>query len=91
MSAETGKKAKEIFREKMNEIDVLLSDIIITDYNGIELADEFKKIKPDLEVVLTSGYSNDKFIYSKIKEKGYSFIQKPFEIKEMLELIREKF
>ncbi|TYB31412.1 MAG: PAS domain S-box protein [Candidatus Mcinerneyibacterium aminivorans] len=91
ISAETGKKAKEIFREKMNEIDVLLSDIIITDYNGIELADEFKKIKPDLEVVLTSGYSNDKFIYSKIKEKGYSFIQKPFDIKDMLELIREKF
>jgi len=41
----------------------------------------------DLKIILTSGYTNKKVMPSKIQKKGYKFIQKPFDIIQLLKLI----
>jgi len=89
LSAESGKKGHKIFKEKKDEIDLLISDIVLTDENGIDLANKMKKEKSDLKVILTSGYSNDEYLHSEIDEKGYEFIQKPFHIKDLVKLIKK--
>jgi len=89
ISTETGKEAEKIFDSKKEEIDLIISDIILTDINGIKLVDKLRKVKKDMKVILTSGYSDEKVLHQKMKEKGYYFIQKPFSIKELAYLVKK--
>ena len=57
--------------------------------NGIELAEEIVLRKPEIKVVLTSGYSDDKIQYSKIGEKGFKFLSKPYSSDGVLRVMNE--
>jgi PAS domain S-box-containing protein len=88
-TAETGHEATEIFNQNKDNIDLVLSDVVLPDINGIDLIEKFHKIDKDLPVILCSGYTEKKSHRSVINEKGFAFIQKPFTIKEVLTRIRE--
>ena len=87
-SCQSGEEALESFAKHQDEIDLLISDVIMTGINGLELADTIKSSYNDIQIILTSGYTNKKVIPSDIKAKGYKFLQKPYEIRELLKLIR---
>ena len=87
--AGSGEEALDIFNREKDDIDLLISDVVMTGMNGVELADKLKEERPDLKVILSSGYSDRKIIKSKIKSRGYAFIRKPYNVNELLELIRE--
>ena len=89
ISAETGEEAENLFNSNKEKIDLIISDIILTDTNGIKLVDKFKNVKKNVKVILTSGYSNEKFLHEKMNEKGYYFIQKPFSLKELGYLVKK--
>jgi len=87
LSAKNGEEALEIFKNRKDEIDLLLSDVIMTGIDGVELADKLKAQKQNLKVILSSGYSDKKVAKSAIKDKGYRFIQKPYDILQLLKKI----
>jgi PAS domain S-box-containing protein len=87
LSAKNGEEAIEIFKNRKDEIDLLLSDVIMTGIDGVELADKLKAQKQNLKVILSSGYSDKKVAKSAIKDKGYRFIQKPYDILQLLKKI----
>jgi len=87
-SAKSGERALEIF-DNNGDIDLLLSDVIMTGMDGVELANRLKNRKDDLQVILSSGYSNKKVSKAKIRDKGYRFIQKPYDILQLLKVIHE--
>jgi len=89
LTAETGRAAIEIFTHNKDNIDLVLSDVVLPDINGIELIEKFHGIDEDLPVILCSGYTEKKSHLSVINEKGFAFIQKPFTIKEVLTRIKE--
>ncbi|MBN2656172.1 MAG: PAS domain S-box protein [Spirochaetales bacterium] len=77
--------------EKHNQINLLLSDIIMPDMNGTELFENLKDIKKDLKVIFMSGYSNEILKDYKIDKKSGAFIQKPFTAEQLLMKIGEFF
>jgi len=88
---DNGKDAIEIFKEKYNEIACVILDIIMPDMNGIEVLEEIKKIYPDANVILVSGYT-EKYINKKLGYKNVVFLIKPIllvELKELLENINK--
>lgn len=87
LSANNGEDAIRIFKEKKQSIDLLISDVIMTGIDGIELAEILKQKQKDLKVILSSGYSSKKIAKSKIKEKGFQFIQKPYDILDLLKKV----
>ncbi len=87
ISAENGEKAIKIFNKNKNSIDLLISDVVMTGIDGIELAQKLKNEKDDLKVILSSGYSSKKIAKAKIREKGFKFIQKPYDILDLLKKI----
>jgi len=89
LSAKSGEEALELFAKNKDNIDLLLSDVIMTGIDGVELANKLKKQNKDLQVILSSGYSNKKVALRKIKDKGYRFIQKPYDITKLLSLLHE--
>ena len=86
-SVTNGEEALKVFENNKNEIDLLLSDVIMTGMDGVELANKLKSSNKDLKVILSSGYSNKKVAKSRIKDKKYKFIQKPYDIMKLLRIL----
>ncbi|MBD3287985.1 PAS domain S-box protein [candidate division KSB1 bacterium] len=86
--AESAAEATKIFTSENREFILVFSDVVLPDRNGINLIEDFLSKKPDLKVILSSGYSDRKSQFHEIKEKGYAFLQKPFDIKDLLNTIQ---
>ena len=64
--------------------DMMIIDIVLPDMSGFELATKAKKIRPDMAVIIMTGYI-DEFSYEDAIESGASdFIKKPFSVKELI-------
>jgi PAS domain S-box-containing protein len=89
MPVRSGSEAVRLFSEKKDEIDMVILDMVMPEMNGSETFDLLKKIRPDLKVLLSSGYSLSEEA-SQILHNGFnSFIQKPFDINRVSSKIRE--
>jgi PAS domain S-box-containing protein len=89
LSATCAEEALELFNQNKEDIDLLISDVIMTGMDGVALADQLKEEKKDLKVILSSGYSDKKVSKPRIKEKGYRFIQKPYDVLNLLKTIHK--
>ena len=87
--AENGKKAVDLFCKNADDIVCVLLDLSMPFLNGEEVFNKIKNIKPDIKVILSSGY-NEQDVTQKFAEKDLAgFIQKPYVPKILLEKIRE--
>jgi len=89
LTARDGKEAMEIFEKNWEEIDMVVLDMIMPGMGGGECFDRMKGIKPDIKVLLSSGYSIDGQATEILNRGCDGFIQKPFNIKEMSQKLRE--
>lgn len=89
VSAKTGKEAIEVFRGSHGRIDMVILDMILPDMGGGDTYDRLKVINPEIKILLASGYDID-YQGRDIMERGCNgFIQKPFNMSDLLEKIRE--
>jgi len=89
IGARTGREAIEKFRERKDEISLVILDMIMPGMGGGKTYDLLKEIDPSVKVILSSGYSLDGQAME-IMERGCNgFIQKPFDIKNLSRKIRE--
>ena len=89
LSASTPGEAIKIAKNYTDEIDVLLTDVIMPEMNGKSLAKKIVGIYPNIKRLFISGYT-DNIITNKTKlEKGSYFIQKPFSLPILAEKIQE--
>ncbi len=80
--------ARNIFDRDGGRFDMVLSDVVLPDRDGLQLIDELLQQRPDLPVLVTSGYPDERAQWPLIKERGYGFLRKPFSISELLLAIR---
>ncbi len=78
IEASNGAEALELFRTDNPEIDLLLTDVIMPEMGGRELAEQLKRRVPGLPVLFTSGYTDDAVMRHGFLETNSNFIQKPF-------------
>ncbi len=88
-TAKTVKEAAEIFKKQKDNIDILITDVVLPDSSGIELARSLLLEKPDLKVLLTSGYLDREGDWELIDDKSYRFIQKPYSLTDLLRSVGE--
>jgi PAS domain S-box-containing protein len=88
-AASTVKQALDIFLKEKGAFDLLLSDMVLPDKNGLELASQLRLAKPTLPIIIASGYTDGKIEVNGFKEKGYKFIQKPYNTIHLLKMIKE--
>lgn len=81
--------ALDDFRQNHNNYDLLISDIIMPEMTGDKLAEECRKIDPQLPVILCSGYA-DHLNKSTAEEFGVSYyLQKPIDSSELLSILKQ--
>jgi DNA-binding NarL/FixJ family response regulator len=70
-------------------VDVVALDMIMPEMNGKDTYEALKKINPKVKVLLVSGYSFNKQIEDMMDRGCNGFIQKPFDIVQLSQKIRE--
>ncbi len=79
-------RAIELIKDR--KIDLLLTDVILPEMNGRELADRLLAVRPDLKILFMSGYTANVIAHRGVLEQGVNFIPKPFSKKELAIRIR---
>ncbi len=89
--AQNCKEAVAIIERKNYDFDLIISDVILPDGNGVDLINEFRKINENLRVLMISGYAGTR-AREKIAGDGHIFfLSKPFSNGELLKKIDEVF
>ncbi len=88
ITAQDGPSALDMYKQNQEAIDLIILDMVMPDMGGGEVFDEFKKINPNVKVLLSSGYSLNGQA-SRIIDRGCDgFIQKPFTIGDFSRQLR---
>jgi two-component system, cell cycle sensor histidine kinase and response regulator CckA len=70
------------------EMDILVTDVVMLDMNGRQLADALLADAPEMKVLYMSGYTDDAVIARGVIEPGTAFLQKPFDADRLAHAIR---
>lgn len=89
LTAADGVEGLEMYKQRYSEVAAVLLDMTMPRMNGDEVYREMRGIRPDVRVVLTSGY-NEQEATSRFAGKGLAgFIQKPFRTDELVARFRD--
>ena len=88
INAENGLEALKIVQEGMFNIDLLITDVIMPEMGGKELAQKLKQAIPHIKTIFSSGYTDDHIVHSGILDEGVNFLQKPFSIQSLAKKVR---
>ena len=87
VTAVNGEEALEKVRKE--KFDLVISDIKMPRMGGIEMLDAIKKINPDIEVIMSTGYGTIETAVNAMKMGAYDFVQKPFNLDEIFAIIEK--
>ncbi|MEW6210293.1 MAG: response regulator [Acidobacteriota bacterium] len=76
--ASDGKEALQIVAECGSRIDLLLTDVVMPQMSGRELAEHIKNAHPGIRVLFVSGYTDDALLHYGLLNEGVTLLQKPF-------------
>ncbi len=80
-AVDDGSQALEALREQ--EFDLLLADVVMPEMDGIALAQKVSKDRPDLPILLMSGYAAERQRAHDLDVLNYRVIPKPFTLKQI--------
>jgi CheY-like chemotaxis protein len=70
------------------EIALMFTDIVMPDVNGRKLATQARRIRPDLKVLFTTGYTRSAVVHNGVLDAGVELIGKPFTLEELAAKVR---
>jgi PAS domain S-box-containing protein len=89
LSADTPEAALSLAKIHAAQIALLITDVIMPEMNGRELAKLITDIKPGLKCLFCSGYTADVISHRGMLEKGVQFLQKPYSVKDLAIKVRQ--
>jgi PAS domain S-box-containing protein len=89
LEARHGRDALELASRHPGPIDLLLTDVVMPQMGGPELARRLLHDHPDLKVLYVSGYTDDEVLSHGVAQGSVAFLQKPFTAAALLRKIRE--
>jgi two-component system cell cycle sensor histidine kinase/response regulator CckA len=89
IEAKTGKEAVRIARAFDGDIDLAILDVFLPDMNGNKIYPLIKELRPDLKVLVFSGYSLDGPAQQILDAAAHGFLQKPVSIEVLSQKLTE--
>jgi signal transduction histidine kinase len=89
LEAGSAREALQLAAENYKEINLLLTDVVMPEMSGHELATRLLNVVPQLRVLYMSGYTEDTIVNHGVLEEGINFMPKPFGPDALLTRVRE--
>jgi PAS domain S-box-containing protein len=89
VEASSGEEALAVFDRHRGTIRAVVSDIVMPGIGGIDLARRLVGQKPDLKVLLVSGYAKDSIGEGDFLQGGFAFLQKPYTLEDFARKIAD--
>lgn len=90
LEARNGTDALRVLHEQVSRtIDIMVTDVIMPQMGGKELADQLKQLRPGTRILFVSGYTGDALDNSGVLQTGAAFLEKPFSAARLTQKIRE--
>jgi PAS domain S-box-containing protein len=88
MKAEDGTEAIEIYSDYKDRINLVILDVIMPGLNGDAVFMELKKLNPNIQAIVTSGYNVNRQITTMLNHGCIDFVQKPFQSRTLITKVR---
>ncbi len=82
MPAENASEAMKLFQQNSSGVDLLVSDLVMPGESGHQLASRVRALRPEMAVLLTSGYDDQRI-------PGIAYLPKPFSTRSLIAKVRE--
>ena len=89
IEAPTGQAALDIAARDSGEIHLLLTDVVMPEMSGRQVADRLVALRPRTRVLFISGYTDDAIVRHGVLEAGIAYLQKPFTPDGLARKVRE--
>jgi PAS domain S-box-containing protein len=89
LSAPDGRSALTLAGQTLDPIDLLLTDVVLPQLSGRQLAEQLLALRPKLRVLYMSGYTDDAIVHHGVLNPGTLFIGKPFSVTGLARKVRE--
>jgi CheY-like chemotaxis protein len=89
LEAPTGKDALTIASKRQAPIHLLLTDVVMPEMSGRQVAEQFAEFRPASKVLFMSGYTGDAAVRHGILKPGIAYLQKPFSPDTLARKVRE--
>lgn len=90
ITAENGRKAMDVLSTNPN-VDVLISDLIMPDINGVELLEAARQINPTISVLMITAHGTIKSAVDAMRLGAFDYITKPFDMDEIKMVVKKAF
>jgi PAS domain S-box-containing protein len=78
LEAENGADALRVCESENEPVDLIVTDLVMPEMGGSELAKKIREHRPDARILFTSGYTEDAVVRQSLLHDGEAFIEKPF-------------
>jgi two-component system cell cycle sensor histidine kinase/response regulator CckA len=89
MSAPDGESALQVYQESSDRIDLVVLDLIMPGMGGALCLQKLLEINPAAKIIIASGYSFNGETQKATESGAKAFIQKPYDVQQMLQVVRE--
>jgi PAS domain S-box-containing protein len=87
--AKNGKDGLRTYLENQDNIDLILTDINMPVYNGLDMIKKIREFDKKIPVIFATAHSDNEFLIEAIKLKAQEYIVKPIDIRHLLSLMNE--
>lgn len=87
--AANAEAALSLFYREKGRFDIVLTDVIMPGRNGLQLINPLLDINPAIPILLFSAHLDDRVQMDDIIKKGFAYIQKPYEIPDLISAVEE--
>jgi CheY-like chemotaxis protein len=89
LAAADGLEALRISSDHPDEIHLLITDVVMPNMSGRELAGRMRSLRPGIKVLYMSGYTDDAVVRHGVLDATDHFLQKPFTVSSFVSKVRE--
>jgi two-component system, cell cycle sensor histidine kinase and response regulator CckA len=89
LEARNGAEALKAYEAHEGQVDLVLTDVVMPEMGGLELVEQLRSGRPDLKVLIMSGYSERALTSNGSIPQGTGYLEKPFTAEVLMRRLRE--
>lgn len=89
ISAKDGKEGLELFEKNKEKINIIVTDINMPRLNGIDMIKQIRRIDPNISIIITTAFNENRFLQDAISLGVRDFVLKPIDLKLLIESIKK--